>query len=56
MIIVFKPKTKDEDVQKIVKQVEDEGLTTHIVVGTELLEMLQRLILNNWKCHPLLIM
>ena len=35
MIIVFKPKTKDEDVQKIVKQVEDEGLTTHIVVGTE---------------------
>ena len=24
MIIVFKPKTKDEDVQKIVKQVEDE--------------------------------
>ena len=61
MIIVFKPKTKDEDVQKIVKQVEDEGLTTHIVVGTEtticgIIEMLQRLILNNWKCHLLLIM
>ena len=35
MIIVFKPKTTDEDVQKIVKQVEDKGLTTHIVVGTE---------------------
>ena len=35
MIIVFKPKTKDEDVQKIVKQVEAKGLTTHIVVGTE---------------------
>ena len=35
MIIVFKPKTKDEDVQKIVKQVEDKGLTTHIVVGEE---------------------
>ena len=35
MIIVFKPKTPDEDVQKIVKQVEDKGLTTHIVVGTE---------------------
>ena len=35
MIIVFKPKTKDEDVQKIVKQVEATGLTTHIVVGTE---------------------
>ena len=35
MIIVFKPKTKDEDVQKIVKQVEEKGLTTHIVVGTE---------------------
>ena len=52
MIIVFKPKTTDEDVQKIVKQVEDKGLTTHIVVGTErrfvvLLEMSQRLILNN---------
>lgn len=35
MIIVFKPKTKDEDVQKIVKQVEAKGLTTHIVVGEE---------------------
>ena len=35
MIIVFKPKTTDEDVQKIVKQVEDKGLTKHIVVGTE---------------------
>ena len=35
MIIVFKPKTTDEDVQKIVKQVEDKGITTHIVVGTE---------------------
>ena len=35
MIIVFKPKTKDEDVQKIVKQVGDKGLTTHIVVGEE---------------------
>ena len=35
MIIVFKPKTTDKDVQKIVKQVEDKGLTTHIVVGTE---------------------
>ena len=35
MIIVFKPKTKDEDVQKIVEQVEEKGLTTHIVVGTE---------------------
>ena len=35
MIIVFKPKTKDEDVKKIVKQVEEKGLTTHIVVGTE---------------------
>lgn len=35
MIIVFKPKTKDEDVQKIVNQVENKGLTTHIVVGTE---------------------
>ena len=35
MIIVFKPKTKDEDVQKIVKQVKNKGLTTHIVVGTE---------------------
>ena len=29
MIIVFKPKTTDEDVQKIVKQVEDKGLTTY---------------------------
>lgn len=35
MIIVFKPNTRQEDVQKIVKQVEDKGLTTHIVIGEE---------------------
>ncbi len=33
MIIVFKPKTTDEDVQKIVGQVEAKGLSTHLVVG-----------------------
>ena len=35
MIIVFKPKTKEEEVQKIVKQVEDKGLSTHLVVGED---------------------
>lgn len=35
MIIVFKPKTKEEDVEKIVKQVEAKGLSTHLVVGED---------------------
>ena len=35
MIIVFKPKTSDEDVQKIVSQVEAKGLSTHLVVGED---------------------
>ncbi len=35
MIIVFKPKTEKEAVDKIVKQVEDKGLSTHLVIGTE---------------------
>ena len=35
MIIVFKPKATEEDVQKIVKQVEDKGLSTHLVVGED---------------------
>ena len=35
MIIVFKPCTHDEEVQKVVKQVEANGLTTHLVVGED---------------------
>ncbi len=35
MIIVFKPKTTEEDVKKVVKQVEKKGLKTNIVVGEE---------------------
>ena len=35
MIIVFKPKTKEEDVEKIVEQVREKGLDTHIVVGQD---------------------
>ena len=35
MIIVFKPKTTEEDVQKIVNQVEAKGLSTHLVVGED---------------------
>ena len=35
MIIVFKPSVKEEDVKKVAKQVEDQGLTTHIVVGED---------------------
>ena len=33
MIIVFKPKTSEEDVRKVASVVEAKGLTTHIVVG-----------------------
>ena len=32
MIIVFKPKTSEEDVKKVSSQIEAKGLTTHIVV------------------------
>lgn len=35
MIIVFKPKTSQEDVEKIVHQVEEKGLSTHLVVGED---------------------
>ena len=35
MIIVFKPKATEEDVQKIVNQVEAKGLSTHLVVGED---------------------
>lgn len=35
MIIVFKPHTTKEEVKKIVGQVEDKGLSTHIVEGEE---------------------
>ncbi|MCD7948661.1 MAG: 3-deoxy-7-phosphoheptulonate synthase, partial [Erysipelotrichaceae bacterium] len=35
MIIVFKQKTSDEDVNKVAKHVENLGLSTHIVVGQE---------------------
>ena len=35
MIIVFKPRTTEEDVQKVAAQVEAKGLTTHIVVGED---------------------
>ena len=33
MIIVFKPKTSEEDVKKIQEKVEAKGLETHLVVG-----------------------
>ena len=33
MIIVFKPKTSEEDVKKIQAKVEEKGLETHLVVG-----------------------
>jgi 3-deoxy-7-phosphoheptulonate synthase len=33
MIIVFKPKTTEEEVKSVALQVEEKGLTTHIVVG-----------------------
>ncbi|MFR7590347.1 MAG: 3-deoxy-7-phosphoheptulonate synthase [Longibaculum sp.] len=35
MIIVFKPKTSEEEVRKVASQVEAKGLTTHIVVGED---------------------
>ena len=35
MIIVFKPKTSEEDVKKVASTVESKGLTTHIVVGED---------------------
>lgn len=35
MIIVFKPQTTKEDVEKIVHQVERKGLSTHVVEGEE---------------------
>lgn len=35
MIIVFKPKTSEEDVKKVSSQIEAKGLTTHIVVGED---------------------
>lgn len=35
MIIVFKPHTTKEEVEKIVSQVEDKGLSTHVVEGEE---------------------
>ena len=35
MIIVFKPKTREEDVKKVSSQIEAKGLTTHIVVGED---------------------
>ena len=35
MIIVFKPKTSEEDVKKVSSQIEANGLTTHIVVGED---------------------
>ncbi|MCD7809157.1 MAG: 3-deoxy-7-phosphoheptulonate synthase, partial [Erysipelotrichaceae bacterium] len=35
MIIVFKQKTSEEDVNKVAKNVENLGLSTHIVVGEE---------------------
>lgn len=35
MIIVFKPKTSEEDVRKVASVVEAKGLTTHIVVGED---------------------
>ncbi len=35
MIIVFKQKTSETDVNKVAQHVEDLGLSTHIVVGTE---------------------
>ncbi|MCD8028000.1 MAG: 3-deoxy-7-phosphoheptulonate synthase [Erysipelotrichaceae bacterium] len=35
MIIVFKQKTSEADVNKVAKNVEDLGLSTHIVVGEE---------------------
>ncbi|MEG0549335.1 MAG: 3-deoxy-7-phosphoheptulonate synthase [Coprobacillus sp.] len=35
MIIVFKPKTKDEDLKRVVDKVEKLGLVTHISKGTE---------------------
>ena len=34
-IIVFKPKTSEEDVRKVASVVEAKGLTTHIVVGED---------------------
>lgn len=35
MIIVFKPKIKDEDLKRVVDKVEKLGLVTHISKGTE---------------------
>ena len=35
MIIVFKPKTSEEDVKRVSSQIEAKGLTTHIVVGAD---------------------
>lgn len=35
MIIVFKPKTSEEDVTKVVSLVKEKGLETHIVVGED---------------------
>lgn len=35
MIIVFKPKTSQDDVNKVASQIEAKGLTTHIVVGED---------------------
>lgn len=37
MIIVFKPHTTKEEVKKIVSQVEDKGLSTHVVEGEEVI-------------------
>lgn len=33
MIIVFKPRTKDEDIQRVISKVENMGLTTHLSKG-----------------------
>ena len=35
MIIVFKPKTSEEEVKKVASQVEEKGLTTHVVIGED---------------------
>ncbi|MEG0685274.1 MAG: 3-deoxy-7-phosphoheptulonate synthase, partial [Coprobacillus sp.] len=35
MIIVFKPKTKDEDLNRVIDKVEKLGLVTHVSKGTE---------------------
>ena len=35
MIIVFKPKTKDNDLNRVIEKVENLGLKTHISKGEE---------------------